>query len=202
MVHTLTCNAFGEQTYVVEHGDGGLTVVDHGMASGEERKAFQDLCDRLDASPSRCCWPTLIWTRHGMRLDEGHLRTFPETSPADRETCEQAPRVAEVYGVRMDPVLEAALDLAHGNTSHVAKWSWRCALCPATPLATWPSCATAVDTGRGRVFEAAWGGRTCQVATWPRPTSKPKSSPARIHGAVARSRWPTTVGKKSRGTRL
>ena len=117
MVHTLTCNAFGEQTYFVEHGDGGLTVVDPGMASGEERKAFQDLCDRLDAKPVQvllthahldhvmgCAW---MMDTYGL---------VPRLHPADRETYEQAPRVAEVYGVRMDPVPEATFDLAHGDT--------------------------------------------------------------------------------------
>ena len=41
MVHTLTCNAFGEQTY--RRGTwqmAGLTVVDPGMASGEEREGI------------------------------------------------------------------------------------------------------------------------------------------------------------------
>ena len=117
MVHTLTCNAFGEQTYVVEHGDGGLTVVDPGMASGEERKAFQDLCDRLDAMPVQ----VLLTHAH---LDHvmgcaWMMDTYGIASrlhPADRETYEQAPRVAEVYGVRMDPVPEATFDLAHGDT--------------------------------------------------------------------------------------
>jgi len=117
MVHTLTCNAFGEQTYVVEHGDGGLTAVDPGMASGEERKAFQDLCHRLDAKPVQvllthahldhvmgCAW---LMDTYGL---------VPRLHPADRETYEQAPRVAEVYGVRMDPVPEALFDLAHGDT--------------------------------------------------------------------------------------
>ena len=54
MVHTLTCNVFGEQTYVVDHGDGSLTVVDPGMASREEREAFQRLCD----SPAWCRRPS------------------------------------------------------------------------------------------------------------------------------------------------
>ena len=116
MVHTLTCNAFGEQTYVVEHGDGGLTVVDPGMASGEERKTFQDLCHRLDAKPVQvllthahldhvmgCAW---MMDTYGLA---------PRLHPADRETYGQAPRVAEVYGVRMDPVPLAVFDLAHGD---------------------------------------------------------------------------------------
>lgn len=117
MVHTLTCNAFGEQTYVVEHGDGGLTVVDPGMASGEERKAFQDLCDRLDAKPVQ----VLLTHAHldhvmGCAWMKDTYGLVPRLHPEDRETYEQAPRVAEVYGVRMDPVPEVTLDLTHGDT--------------------------------------------------------------------------------------
>ena len=53
MVHTLTCNVFGEQTYVVDHGDGQLTVVDPGMSNREEQGAFQQLCSDLGGSLPR-----------------------------------------------------------------------------------------------------------------------------------------------------
>ena len=159
MVHTLTCNAFGEQTYVVEHGDGGLTVVDPGMASGEERKAFQDLCDRLDAKPVQVVL-THAHLDHvmGCAWMKDTYGLVPRLHPADRETYEQAPRVAEVYGVRMDPVPEATFDLAHGDTVACGKWSWRCVLCRATPLATWRSCATAEG--------GPWAGTCCSGAAW------------------------------------
>ena len=52
MVHSLTCNGFGEQTYIVELGQGQLLVVDPGMATREERDAFQALCSRLKARPT------------------------------------------------------------------------------------------------------------------------------------------------------
>ena len=87
------------------------------MASGEERKAFQDLCDRLDAKPVQ----VLLTHAHldhvmGCAWMKNTYGLVPRLHPADRETYEQAPRVAEVYGVRMDPVPEVALDLAHGDT--------------------------------------------------------------------------------------
>ena len=53
MVQPLTCNVFGEQTYVVDHGNGSLTVVDPGMASPQEREAFQRICDSLGAQPAQ-----------------------------------------------------------------------------------------------------------------------------------------------------
>ena len=53
MVHTLTCNVFGEQTYVVDHGDGKLTVVDPGMSNREEQLAFEQLCSALGGQPSQ-----------------------------------------------------------------------------------------------------------------------------------------------------
>ena len=182
MVHTLTCNAFGEQTYVVEHGDGGLTVVDPGMASGEERKAFQDLCDRLDAKPVQ----VLLTHAHldhvmGCAWMKDTYGLVPRLHPADRETYEQAPRVAEVYGVRMDPVPEATLDLAHGDTVACGQVELEVRFVPGhAPGHVAFVCHREGGRWAGMCcFVAAWGGPTCQVATprpWPR-ASKPKSSP-------------------------
>ena len=154
MVHTLTCNAFGEQTYVVEHGDGGLTVVDPGMASVEERKAFQDLCDRLDAKPVQVVL-THAHLDHvmGCAWMKDTYGLVPRLHPADRETYEQAPRVAEVYGVRMDPVPEATFDLAHGDTVACGQVELEVRFVPghAPGHVAFVCHQRRVDVGRGRV---------------------------------------------------
>ena len=208
MVHTLTCNAFGEQTYVVEHGDGGLTVVDPGMASGEERKTFQDLCHRLDAKPVQvllthahldhvmgCAW---MMDTYGLA---------PRLHPADRETYGQAPRVAEVYGVRMDPVPLAAFDLAHGDTVACGQVGLEVRFVPGhAPGHVAFVCHSGGWTLGGDVCsEAVWDEPTCQAATpWPSPrASKPKSSPCPIPwwcGQVTAG--PRRWGMKSRETPL
>ena len=100
MVHSLTCNGFGEQTYIVELGQGQLLVVDPGMATSEERKAFQALCTRLKAQPTE------------VLLTHGHLdhvmgchwmfQTFglaPRMHPKDAPTYQQGPVAAQMLSL-------------------------------------------------------------------------------------------------------
>ena len=118
MVHTLTCNVFGEQTYVVDHGDGSLTVVDPGMSNREEQRAFQQLCSDLGAQPSQVI------------LTHGHLDTsWVVCGSKTRTVCcthapfgqghpARGPIAAQMYGVSMDPLPEVVLDLEAGQTVH------------------------------------------------------------------------------------
>ena len=39
-LHSFTFNAFGEQTYLLDHGDGEATVFDPGMANKLEQEEF------------------------------------------------------------------------------------------------------------------------------------------------------------------
>ena len=116
MVHTLTCNVFGEQTYVVDHGDGSLTVVDPGMASREERKAFQGLCASLQAQPVR----VLLTHGHldhvmGCQWMKDTYGLLPRMHPLDKETYERGPIAAQMYGVPMDPLPDVILDVVPGE---------------------------------------------------------------------------------------
>ena len=117
MVHTMTCNAFGEQTYVVDHGDGKLTVVDPGMSNPSERASFIALCHSLSATPVQvllthghldhvmgCQWMT----------DEFGLQ--PRVHLLDEETYHRGPIAAQMYGVSMDSLPEACFDLSPGET--------------------------------------------------------------------------------------
>ena len=117
MVHTMTCNAFGEQTYVVDHGDGKLTVVDPGMSNPSERASFIALCHSLSATPVQvllthghldhvmgCQWMT----------DEFGLQ--PRVHLLDEETYHRGPFAAQMYGVSMDSLPEACFDLSPGET--------------------------------------------------------------------------------------
>ena len=119
MVHTLTCNVFGEQTYVVDHGDGQLTVVDPGMSNREEQGAFQQLCSDLGGQPSQ------------VLLTHGHLDhvmgclwlkdtygLLPRMHPLDKDTYARGPIAVQMYGVSMDPLPEVVLDLEAGQTVH------------------------------------------------------------------------------------
>ncbi len=54
MLHTLTCNPFGEQTYVLEHGDGSATVFDPGMSNRTEQATFLALVEKLGVVITQC----------------------------------------------------------------------------------------------------------------------------------------------------
>lgn len=116
MVHSLTCNGFGEQTYIVELGQGQLLVVDPGMATSEERKAFQALCTRLKAQPTE----VLLTHAHLDHVMGCHwmFQTFglaPRMHPKDAPTYQQGPVAAQMYGISMDPLPEPRLDVKEGQ---------------------------------------------------------------------------------------
>lgn len=116
MVHTLTCNVFGEQTYVVDHGDGELTVVDPGMSNPDERRAFQMLCKSLKARPVQ----VLLTHGHldhvmGCQWMKDNYGLLPRMHPLDEETYYRGPIAAQMYGVSMDPLPEVVMDLVPGE---------------------------------------------------------------------------------------
>ena len=116
MVHTLTCNVFGEQTYVVDHGNGELTVVDPGMSTRPEREAFQALCASLDAKPVQ----VLLTHGHldhvmGCQWMKDTYGLLPRMHAKDRETYERGPAAAQMYGVPMDPLPDVELSLTQGD---------------------------------------------------------------------------------------
>ena len=115
MLHTLTCNVFGEQTYIVDHGDGRATVVDPGMSNSVERNAFQSLLATHSIEPVQ------VILTHG-HLDhvmgcQWMFDTFglpPLLHPQDEETYMRGPLAAQMYGVEMDSLPEARLELEAG----------------------------------------------------------------------------------------
>jgi hydroxyacylglutathione hydrolase len=117
-LHTFTFNAFGEQTYLLDHGDGEATVFDPGMSHSAERESFKKRCKELGLVPVQC----LLTHAHldhvlgcGWLFDEWGLQ--PRLHPTDEITWEQAPRAAELYSVPMDPLPPRGEDLGpHGST--------------------------------------------------------------------------------------
>ena len=116
MVQPLTCNVFGEQTYVVDHGNGSLTVVDPGMASPQEREAFQRICDSLGGQPAQ----VLLTHGHldhvmGCQWMKDTYGLLPRMHPLDEETYRRGPIAAQMYGVSMDPLPDVVMDLVPGE---------------------------------------------------------------------------------------
>ena len=116
MVHSLTCNVFGEQTYLVDHGDGQATVVDPGMSTTAERSEFQSLCQFLEVTPVE----VLLTHGHldhvmGCQWMKDTYGLFPRLHPLDEETYHRGPIAAQMYGVSMDPLPEPRLDLVPGE---------------------------------------------------------------------------------------
>ena len=116
-LHTFTFNAFSEQTYLLDHGNGEATVFDPGMSTAEERERFNRHCIGLDVKIVQC----LLTHAHldhvlGLAWVFDCWGVRPRLHPTDNLTWDQAPRAAELYGVPMDPLPSRGPDLeAHGS---------------------------------------------------------------------------------------
>ena len=53
-LHTFTFNAFGEQTYLLDHGNGDATVFDPGMSNAGEQNQFRKQCELLGVEVVQC----------------------------------------------------------------------------------------------------------------------------------------------------
>lgn len=119
-LHTFTFNAFCEQTYLFDHGDGKATVFDPGMSDAAECEIFEKACEDLGVVPVQC-WLTHAHLDHILGTGWIYKRygILPRLYPADSETWQQAPRVAEIYGVTMNPLPELGDPLGpHGHKEH------------------------------------------------------------------------------------
>ena len=116
-LHTFTFNAFGEQTYLLDHGNGDATVFDPGMSNAAERNEFKTQCELLGVEVVQCVL-THAHLDHvlGLAWVFDQWGVSPRLHPTDNLTWDQAPRAAELYGVRMDPLPERGPDLgSHGS---------------------------------------------------------------------------------------
>ena len=102
-LHAFTFNAFGEKTYLLDHGNGDATVFDPGMSTKMEQEEFAKFCEEIGVVPTQC----LLTHAHldhvmgtGWVFERWGLK--PRVHLLDRPTYEQAPRAASVYGVPMD----------------------------------------------------------------------------------------------------
>ena len=116
-LHTFTFNAFGEQTYLLEHGNGDATVFDPGMSNADEQNQFKTQCELLGVEVVQCVL-THAHLDHvlGLAWVFDQWGVSPRLHPTDNLTWDQAPRAAELYGVQMDPLPERGPDLgSHGS---------------------------------------------------------------------------------------
>lgn len=106
-LHTFTFNAFAEQTYLLDHGNGEATVIDPGMSQLHEQREFANFCEQRGIRPVQ----VLLTHAHldhvlGAAWVHSTWGLNPRLHPLDRPTYEQAPRAAQLYGVPMDPLPE------------------------------------------------------------------------------------------------
>lgn len=111
-IHTFTFNAFSEQTYLLDHGNGDATVVDPGMSTFQERQLFANFCDSKGLNVVQC----LLTHAHldhimGAAWVYDQWKVKPRMHERDAETYSRAPIAASIYGVNMDtpPPLGEAL---------------------------------------------------------------------------------------------
>ena len=53
-LYSFTFNAFSEQTYLLDHGNGEATVFDPGMSSQEENLELEETCKKLGVVITQC----------------------------------------------------------------------------------------------------------------------------------------------------
>lgn len=130
-LHTFTFNAFSEQTYLLDHGDGTATVFDPGMSNAEERQQFERFCSSRNLTVVNC----LLTHAHldhvmGLAWIAEKYGALPRLHPTDEVTWTQAPISAKLYGVPMDPLPSRGADLGEqGSTVKCGKFDLelRCA---------------------------------------------------------------------------
>ena len=131
-LHTFTFNAFSEQTYLLDHGNGEATVFDPGMSNVAERNYFDSFLNEKGL--------TLV----GCLLTHGHLDhvmganwiaekygALPRLHPTDYPTWDMAERSAQMYGIPMDPLPSKGEDLGgQGSIVECGKFSLEIRLAP------------------------------------------------------------------------
>lgn len=131
-LHTFTFNVFGEQTYLLEHGDGNATVFDPGMSTQDERKGFEELVRGRRLKIVNC----LLTHAHldhviGTNWIAENYGTHPRLHPSDEPTWAQATKSAELYGIPMDPLPRRASDLGgQGSVIECGKFKLEVRLAP------------------------------------------------------------------------
>ena len=111
-LHTFAFNAFSEQTYLLDHGNGEATVFDPGMSSPQERVEFEETCDKLGLVVVQCLL-THAHLDHVMGTAWIYERygCSPRLHPTDEQTWVQAPISAKLYGIPMDVLPARGEDL-------------------------------------------------------------------------------------------
>jgi len=166
-LHAFTFNAFGEQTYLLNHGDGAATVFDPGMSTPLEQEEFAKFCEELGVKPVQCllthahldhimgaAW---VFNRWGLK---------PRLHPLDTATYEQAPRAAAVYGVPMENPPALGPPLASGERIRCGSSELEVRLTPATRRVMLFSWSISRVGSWGEMFcsSGVWGGPICLVA--------------------------------------
>jgi hydroxyacylglutathione hydrolase len=111
-LHTFTHNAFSEQTYLLDHGNGEATVIDPGMNDTREQENFANFCKERGLYVVQM----LLTHAHldhvlGAAWVHEQWGVKPRLHRLDGPTYEQAPRAAAVYGVPMDLLPELGPEL-------------------------------------------------------------------------------------------
>jgi glyoxylase-like metal-dependent hydrolase (beta-lactamase superfamily II) len=131
-LHTFTFNVFGEQTYLLEHGDGEATVFDPGMSTKDERQGFDELVQGRKLKIVNC----LLTHAHldhvmGTNWIAANYGAHPRLHPIDEPTWVQASKSAELYGIPMDPLPERGEDLGgQGSIIECGKFTLEVRLAP------------------------------------------------------------------------
>tara|TARA_B100000683_G_scaffold261932_1_gene288408 strand:- start:3424 stop:4173 length:750 start_codon:yes stop_codon:yes gene_type:complete len=131
-LHTFTFNAFSEQTYLLDHGNGEATVFDPGMSNVAEREYFDSFladngltlvgCLLTHAHLDHVMGANWIASKYGL---------LPRLHPSDVPTWDMAEKSAQLYGIPMDPLPSRGEDLGdQGSIVECGKFNLEIRLAP------------------------------------------------------------------------
>ena len=130
-LHCLTFNPFQENTYVLADATGQATVIDPGMSTPEEERAFDEFLRKQNLT-LQACWLTHAHIDHVLGLAHVH-KTYgltPQVHPGERPVYEANPQVAGMYGVALRPLPQPDYSLAAGDAITIGGLSAKQVLAP------------------------------------------------------------------------
>ncbi len=115
-VHQLTFGPFSENTYLISDDEGNALVIDPGMYYPEENARMFEYLSAQHLKPTRL-FLTHAHLDHvfGVNWFHAHYDLTPEIHPLENIVYGSAQSVANQYGLKMDSLVPAQVDLAAGH---------------------------------------------------------------------------------------
>jgi hydroxyacylglutathione hydrolase len=114
-VHQLTYSPFAENTYVLTDTENNAVIIDPGMYGEDEEAHFKAFIAERNLNPV-ALWLTHAHLDHvfGVNFVYKNYGLSPRVSRDESYLYENAPAIAQNYGLAMQPLVNASYDLVGG----------------------------------------------------------------------------------------